>query len=78
MSTEPSPSAGRRNKDNTPFYKVPDRLKDKVSSQIISEAKSSLRSVTTRRPETPRDGQRNLFGDQSFRDPTNRPASAFR
>ena len=70
----------RRVKD-LPFYQAPDHAQ--ISSRVIREARNSvnrsqLRSVNTRRPETPQEGQRQLFGDQSVRDPANRPPSAFR
>ena len=52
----------------------------KVFKPIIDSPKifSGLRPLNTRRPETPREEQRKLFGEQSIRDPTNRPPSAFR
>jgi len=64
-----------------PFYKAPENVR--TSAQIIQDAKDSLqrgqlRPLSTRRPETPQESQRKLFGEQSIRDPTNRPPSAFR
>ena len=78
---------GSSSKD-LPFYEVPeDRL---TPSKIVSEAKNAigkstkvssggndLRPISTKRPDTPRESQRRLFGDQSIRDPTNRPPSSF-
>ncbi|KAK2154942.1 hypothetical protein LSH36_253g04000 [Paralvinella palmiformis] len=63
-----------------PFYKAPENVR--TSAQIIQDAKDSLqrgqlRPLSTRRPETPQESQRKLFGEQSIRDPTNRPPSAF-
>ncbi|XP_048452652.1 armadillo repeat-containing protein 2-like [Rhincodon typus] len=49
----------------------------KTSAEIISEARSSLRSLKTQRPFTPKDDQRKLFASTSSREPDNRPPSAF-
>ena len=70
----------RKPKD-LPFYATPDNIQ--TSAKIISEAKSQLvrsqlRSIGTKRPVTPQEGGRKLFGEQSSRDPSNRPPSAFR
>ena len=70
----------RKPKD-LPFYETPDHIK--TSAKIISEAKSQLgrsqlRPIGTQRPVTPQEGGRKLFGEQSSRDPSNRPPSAFR
>ena len=75
-----SQSHQRRSKE-VPFYETSKNAP--TSAKIVSEARdalvrSNLRSVQTKRPETPQDGQRNLFGEQSVRDPSNRPLSAFR
>ncbi len=64
-----------------PFYETPDHVK--TSAKIISEAKhqlvrGQLRAINTKRPITPQEGGRKLFGEQSVRDPSNRPPSAFR
>ena len=64
-----------------PFYETPDHVV--TSAKIISQAKSQLvrsqlRPIGTKRPETPQEGGRQLFGDHSSRDPSNRPPSAFR
>ncbi|XP_028295596.1 armadillo repeat-containing protein 2 [Gouania willdenowi] len=50
----------------------------KTSSEIVSEARSSLRVQTTHRPFTPKEGQRQLFGQNSVRaGRDNRPPSTF-
>ncbi|NXK88624.1 ARMC2 protein, partial [Formicarius rufipectus] len=51
--------------------------KHKTSSEIISEARSVLRTLGTQRPFTPTDGQRKLFGSGFLRGPQNRPPSVF-
>ncbi|XP_064628515.1 armadillo repeat-containing protein 2-like isoform X2 [Lineus longissimus] len=70
---EPTPP--RKPKTDRPFYQAPDNLA--TSSKIISEARSSLRSLRTNRPFTPRDENRSLFGTTSTRNPETRPPSAF-
>ncbi|KFP87197.1 Armadillo repeat-containing protein 2, partial [Apaloderma vittatum] len=59
-----------------PFYRlsVP---RWKTSSEIINEARSVLRTLRTRRPFTPTENQRKLFGSGSSRAPQNRPPSVF-
>ncbi|XP_076189481.1 armadillo repeat-containing protein 2 isoform X2 [Aptenodytes patagonicus] len=59
-----------------PFYRlsVP---KQKTSSEIINEARNVLRTLRTRRPFTPTEDQRRLFGSGSTRAPQNRPPSVF-
>ncbi|NXQ88684.1 ARMC2 protein, partial [Nyctibius grandis] len=59
-----------------PFYRlsVP---KQKTTSEIINEARNGLRTLRTRRPFTPTEDQRKLFGSGSSRAPQNRPASVF-
>lgn len=64
-----------------PFYEAPDHVQ--TSAKIISEAKHALgrptlRSIQTKRPITPQESQRKLFGEESVRDPQTRPPSAFR
>ncbi|XP_071776244.2 armadillo repeat-containing protein 2 [Centroberyx gerrardi] len=50
----------------------------KTSAEIVNEARQSLRTLCTRRPFTPRDGHRQLFGESSVRaNRDNRPPSAF-
>ena len=83
MEPRSSPTLRRSSSRDLSFYEVPD---DKLTpAKIVSEAKHAiigkqpaLRAIMTKRPETPRDDQRKLFGEQSVRDPTNRPPSAFR
>ncbi|KAI0237264.1 Armadillo repeat-containing protein 2 [Lamellibrachia satsuma] len=65
-----------------PFYQTPEHVV--TSSKIITEAKSSLkrsqlRSIPTRRPETPQESQRKLFPChlRDTRDGQDRPPSAF-
>lgn len=70
-------SATRRSRQ--PPLDVPDHVQ--TPAKIISEAKSSLqrlqpKPLTTGRPDTPRQNERELFGKQSGR--LNRPPSAFR
>ncbi|KFQ39374.1 Armadillo repeat-containing protein 2, partial [Mesitornis unicolor] len=59
-----------------PFYRlsVP---KQKTSSEIINEARNALRTLRTRRPFTPTEHQRKLFGSGSSWAPQNRPPSVF-
>ncbi|NXL98042.1 ARMC2 protein, partial [Tyrannus savana] len=59
-----------------PFYWL-SVAKQKTSSEIINEARNVLRAVGTRRPFTPTDGQRKLFGSGSSRGPQSRPPSVF-
>lgn len=71
---EPTPP--RKAKEQRPFYEPPE---DKpTSARIINEARTSLRSLKTNRPYTPRDEHRSLFGTKSNRNPESRPPSAFR
>ena len=71
---EPTPPKGARNKrfaQNRPFYES----SKKTSAEIISEARSTVRPLQTRRPETPLDlNNRSLFGKQR----EGRPPSAVR
>ncbi|XP_061176432.1 armadillo repeat-containing protein 2-like isoform X2 [Saccostrea echinata] len=73
---------------NTQKKKLPDRpfylpQGETTSSRIITEAKESLgnrtglQAVVTKRPCTPRDATRSLFGASSSRTPENRPPSSF-
>ncbi|KAJ8355668.1 hypothetical protein SKAU_G00184620 [Synaphobranchus kaupii] len=59
-----------------PFYLSP-CPKRKTSAEIINEARRSLRTVSTRRPFTPKDDQRHLFGQTSSRASEGRPPSTF-
>ncbi|XP_056422246.1 armadillo repeat-containing protein 2 isoform X2 [Hyla sarda] len=65
-----------RDKTSDPFYK-PHNTAQKTSAEIINEARNSLRTLKTRRPFTPREDQRKLFGPLSSRTSDNRPPSSF-
>ncbi|KAL3882503.1 hypothetical protein ACJMK2_028840 [Sinanodonta woodiana] len=69
---EPTPP--RKSKDTRPFYEPPDK---EISIKIINEARQSLKDVKTKRPFTPREDRRTLFGSTSIRNSENRPPSAF-
>ena len=71
---EPSPPKAARTKRNInrPFY----ASAQKTSAEIISEARSAVRSLKTKRPFTPLDSQRTLFGRTEQRE--GRPPSAVR
>ncbi|RUS90870.1 hypothetical protein EGW08_001377 [Elysia chlorotica] len=62
-------------KTNKPFYALPEKMP--TSSQIVSAARSSLRTFDTCRPNTPRDEQRHLFPSSTSRAPESRPPSSF-
>ncbi|XP_067674681.1 armadillo repeat-containing protein 2-like isoform X1 [Haliotis asinina] len=64
----------KKTKDR-PFYELPENVQ--ASSRIIQDARSSLRTVVTKRPFTPRDEKRTLFPASTARNPESRPASAF-
>ncbi|NWI05409.1 ARMC2 protein, partial [Tichodroma muraria] len=59
-----------------PFYWLSVE-KPRTSSEIVNEARHALRTVETRRPFTPTDEERKLFGSQSSRCLQNRPPSVF-
>lgn len=65
-----------RDKISDPFYKPPNSTQ-KTSAEIINEARNSLRTLKTKRPFTPREDQRKLFGPLSSRTPDSRPPSSF-
>lgn len=65
-----------RDKISDPFYKPPNSTQ-KTSAEIINEARNSLRTLQTKRPFTPREDQRKLFGPLSSRTRDNRPPSSF-
>ncbi|XP_035756207.1 armadillo repeat-containing protein 2 isoform X3 [Egretta garzetta] len=69
-------SKNKNTEKTEPFYRlsVP---KQKTSSEIINEARNVLRTLRTRRPFTPTEDQRKLFGSGSSRAPQNRPPSVF-
>ncbi|XP_027549337.1 armadillo repeat-containing protein 2 isoform X3 [Neopelma chrysocephalum] len=69
-------SKSENTKKAEPFYWLT-VAKQKTCSEIINEARNVLRTVGTRRPFTPTDGQRKLFGSGSLRGPQNRPPSVF-
>ncbi|NXG02579.1 ARMC2 protein, partial [Sakesphorus luctuosus] len=58
-------------------FSWPSVAKQKTCSEIINEARNILRTVGTRRPFTPTDGQRKLFGSGFSQGPQNRPPSVF-
>ncbi|PKK33651.1 armadillo repeat containing 2 [Columba livia] len=58
-----------------PFYRF--SVPKQTSSEIINEARNVLRTLRTRRPFTPTEDQRKLFGSGSSRAPQNRPPSVF-
>ncbi|NXV14569.1 ARMC2 protein, partial [Cepphus grylle] len=70
------PSKDKNTEKAEPFYRlsVP---KKKTSSEIINEARNVLRTLRTRRPFTPTEDQRKLFGSGSSRPPQSRPPSVF-
>ncbi|XP_066463609.1 armadillo repeat-containing protein 2 isoform X2 [Eleutherodactylus coqui] len=63
-------------KRSDPFYKLPNSAQ-KTSAEIINEARHSLRTLNTKRPFTPREDQRKLYGPSSCGTPDNRPPSSF-
>ncbi|XP_038137555.1 armadillo repeat-containing protein 2 isoform X1 [Cyprinodon tularosa] len=61
----------------SPFVQRPNSLR-KTCAEIVREARLSLQVQSTKRPFTPRDGQRQLFGTNSVRaHQDTRPPSAF-
>ncbi|XP_022081750.1 armadillo repeat-containing protein 2-like isoform X2 [Acanthaster planci] len=69
------PQSRRQLKELKPFYEKPANVE--TSSDIIKEARSSLRTVCTKRPFTPQDDKRTLFGGSPSKSPSDRPPSAF-
>lgn len=57
-----------------PFYAT----EGQTSANIISEARSSLRSLDTKRPFTPVESNRTLFRGSAVKPYEGRPPSAFR
>uniref|UniRef100_A0AAY4CEK7 Armadillo repeat-containing protein 2 n=1 Tax=Denticeps clupeoides TaxID=299321 RepID=A0AAY4CEK7_9TELE len=53
-----------------------ERRRVRTSSEIVSEARNSLRTLSTRRPFTPQEQHRQLFGGASSRPRDARPPSA--
>ncbi|KAM6459507.1 armadillo repeat-containing protein 2 isoform 2-T7 [Liasis olivaceus] len=70
-------SSKNKNLDYSEAFYKPSLAVQKTSAEIISEARSTLRTLRTQRPFTPRDERRKLFGSSSSRTPENRPPSAF-
>ncbi|XP_063078202.1 armadillo repeat-containing protein 2 [Engraulis encrasicolus] len=73
----------RRGETRRPFYRAgagtatsPGAV-PKTSAEIVQEARQSLRTLCTRRPFTPREEQRQLFGEGSSRPRDARPPSSF-
>lgn len=64
-------------KEEKPFYQVGDRM---TAAAIVSQARSSLRTLKTKRPETPLQSERTLLGDRSgsARTRDSRPPSVMR
>lgn len=74
ITMEPTPP--RKPKENRPFYVPPE---DKpIATKIINDARSSLKELKTKRPFTPRDDRRTLFGPRPVNSSDSRPPSAFR
>ncbi|XP_070705740.1 armadillo repeat-containing protein 2 [Pempheris klunzingeri] len=70
-------SMERKHEICSPFIPRHSTLR-KTSAEIVSDARQALRVQSTRRPFTPRDGHRQLFGKSSVRaDQDNRPPSTF-
>ena len=61
MSSNRGPKQGSV-KEEKPFYQAGDRM---TAAEIISQARSSLRTLKTKRPETPLQSERTLLGDRS-------------
>ena len=70
-----SSSSRRRRKSSDPFYALP-KDRDTVS-EIINEARTSLKMVTTKRPFTPKESKRTLFGEPPGPTLSSRPPSSF-
>lgn len=71
----PRPPKSRKGEksSNRPFYETD----GPTSANIVSEARSSLRSLDTKRPFTPVESNRTLFGGSSSRPYEGRPPSAY-
>ncbi|XP_036438207.1 armadillo repeat-containing protein 2 [Colossoma macropomum] len=69
-------SVERKRDKQEPFY-VSHGAKRQTSAEIVTEARQSLRILSTQRPFTPRDELRQLFGDTSVRTRDGRPPSSF-
>ncbi|XP_036370751.1 armadillo repeat-containing protein 2-like isoform X2 [Octopus sinensis] len=64
-----------KNSNQFPFYRNLEHRR--TSADIIRDAKKTLRSLSTKRPFTPRDEKRTLFGEMSNRSREARPASTY-
>ena len=72
----PRPQKSRRGEkaSNRPFYAT----EGQTSANIVAEARSSIRPLDTKRPFTPVESNRTLFGGSSVKPYEGRPPSAFR
>lgn len=72
----PRPTKSRKGQKalSRPFYETDGQ----TSANIVSEARSSLRSLETKRPFTPVESKRTLFRSSPPRPYEGRPPSAFR
>ena len=68
-------SSRRRRTSGEPFYALP-RNRD-TATDIINEARTSLKMVTTKRPFTPKESKRTLFGEPPGPTFSSRPPSSF-
>ena len=67
-----------KKKEKLPFYQA---TRDQTSSSIIAEARKDLKSVSTKRPDTPGDATRRLFGSHQHsaqQGAVKRPPSVYR
>lgn len=67
-----------KKKEKLPFYQA---TGDKTSASIIAEARKDLKSVSTKRPNTPGDAGRHLFGSHQHstqQGTVKRPPSVYR
>ena len=73
MASSKAPKSAKRKSAERAFYEKPT---DKATSaDIINEARSSLRTLRTNRPHTPKDDRRTFFGERPTHE---RPPSSFR
>ena len=73
-----APRQPGKKKEKVPFYKA---TGDKTSASIIAEARKDLKSVSTKRPATPGDAARRLFGSHQYsaeQGVVKRPPSVYR
>ena len=67
-----------KKKEKLPFYQA---TGDKTSASIISEARKDIKSVSAKRPNTPGDAARRLFGSHQHstqQGDVKRPPSVYR